>query len=181
MAAPTGEGWAGIIIDDRFLPERRGLAAARRALEGWKGLLICDFERDPSPLSVELVRSLSGARVVLPPAWAALPHAAVLVGPWTGEVSFSRWLKDRQARYGALVLDGLPLRAAADPGGSWEPWTRPLPGHGFPCSGLGCLHRRLPDGRIVFWDTQKTLLERIKTAGVPVIVFSEDWEQLQER
>jgi hypothetical protein len=169
----------GIILDDRFLPDRRGLAAARRALADWEGLLICDFERSPAPLPAELVKALAGAQVVLPPAWADLPHAAVLIGPWTGEVPFPRWLEAQRARYGAVVLDGLPLRAAAAPGRAREPWPGPLPETGFPCPGLGCLHRRLEDGRVVFWDTRETLAARICAAGVPVIVFSEDWDKLE--
>ena len=169
------------MVDDRFLPDRRGAEAARRALGRWKGLVICDFEGAPSPLLSELVKALAGARVVLPPAWAALPHAAVLVGPWTGELPFSRWLENQRARYGEIVLDGLPLRAAAAPGGPREPWPGSLPAMGFPCPGLGSLHRRLPDGRVLFWDTRETVKARICAAGIPVIVFSEDWERLRER
>ena len=173
------EGTAGLIVDDRFLPDRRGLEAARRALGGRKELLIFDFERSPSPLSAELIRDLAGARAVLPPAWAALPHEAVLIGPWTGEAPFPRWLAAQRERYGPVILDGLPLRAAAAPGGNWAPWTGSLPETGFPCPGLGCLHRRMEDGRILFWDNRETLTARIRTADVPVIVFSEDWERLE--
>ena len=166
---------AGLIVDDRFLPDRRGLAAARQALGGWRGLLIFDFERPPSPLAAELVRALSGARRVLPPAWAELPHAAVLVGPWPGRPAFPRWLEARRARYGEVILDAAPLRAVAAPGGPWKPWPAPLPDEGFPCPALGCLHRRLPDGRLLFWDTKETLRTRLRSAGVPAIVFSADW------
>ena len=178
---PFREETTGLIIDDRFLPEGRGIEAARRALAGWTGLVICDFERPPSRLLTELAEALAGAQTVLPPAWAALPHGAVLVGPWMGETPFPRWLAEQRARYGAVVLDGLPLRAAAAPGGAWKPWTGPLPETGFPCPALGCLHRRLPDGRLLFWDTRETLAGRIRSADVPVIVFSEDWERLRER
>ena len=173
-ALPAGA--AGLILDDRFLPDRQGLAAARQALAGWRGLLILDFERPPSPLLSELARSLAGARTVLPPAWAELPHEAVLIGPWPGRPAFPLWLEGQRARYGEGILDAAPLRASAVPGGPLEPWAGPVPESGFACPGLGCLHRRLPEGRIVFWDTRETLTARLRAAKVPAIVFSADWE-----
>lgn len=175
-ARPVPAGTAGLIVDDRFPPDRRGLAAARQALAERKELLIFDFERPPSPLLAELLRALGGKRAVLPPAWAALPHAAVLIGPWTGERPFPRWLEAQRNCYGRVILDGAPLRAAAAPGGPRRLWEGPLPEQGFPCPGLGCLHRRLEDGTVLFWDTAQTLSARLAAAEVPAVVFRADWD-----
>ncbi len=180
-ARPIPAGAAGLIVDDRFPPDRRGLAAARQALAERTELLIFDFERPLSPLLAELLQALGGKRTVLPPAWAALPHAAVLVGPWTGEHPFPRWLEAQRNCYGRVILDAAPLRAAAAPGGPRRVWEGPPPERGFPCPGLGCLHRRLEDGTLLFWDTQQTLSARLAGLDVPVIVFRADWESLAAR
>lgn len=173
-----GPGTAGLMADDRNVPSVRGAEAAAAALGDWTGLVVLDFERPPGPGAVRLVRALAGKRLVVPPALAALPHEAVLAGPWSGTGSFSRWLAALKERYGALVLDGAPLRSRTCPGGVPEPWTGPLPEGGFPCPGAGCLHRRLADGSVLLWDTKETLAARSKAAGVPVIVFMQDWEAL---
>lgn len=171
-------GAAGLMLDDREPPSPRGLEAARAALRAWSGLVVLDFERPPDAWAEQLTRGLDPARVLLPPAFARLPHGAVLIGPWMGGGSFARWLTQQRERYGAVVLDGLPLRTAARPGGARTRWTGPLPDAGFPCPGAGCLHRRLEDGTLLFWDTEQTLRSRIEAAGVPVIVFEADWKRL---
>ena len=168
---------AGLLVDDRFPPSLRGAEAAAGALRGYGGVIVLDFERPPGPGAERLARLLAGQRVVTPPGLAALPHAAVLAGPWRGG-PFDRWLEAQQARYGALVLDGLPLLVRGRPGQPWTPWTGPPPAAGFPCPGAGCLHRRLADGSVLLWDTKATLAARCRAAGVAVIVFAADWEAL---
>ena len=189
---PLPTGAAGLLLDDRFPPSDRGAAEALRALDAWEGLILLDLERPPGPGTAalaELIRQLAGHRPVLPPAWADLPHAAVLIGPRIGG-DFPRWLAQQRRRDPAVVLDALPLRHAAQPrsgtqaalsppGTGWRPRAGPLPGSGFPCPGAGCLHRRLPDGSVLLWDTRETLTQRCRAAGVPCLVFREDWERLE--
>ncbi|MBQ1679138.1 MAG: hypothetical protein II062_06385 [Oscillospiraceae bacterium] len=189
---PLPAGAAGLLLDDRFPPSDRGAAEALRALDAWEGLILLDLERPPGPGTAalaELIRQLAGHGPVLPSAWAALPHGAVLIGPRIGG-DFPRWLAQQRRHCPAVVLDALPLRHAAQPrsgaraalsppGTGWRPWTGPLPGSGFPCPGAGCLHRRLPDGSVLLWDTKETLTQRCRAAGVPCLVFREDWERLE--
>ena len=173
---------AGLLIDDRFLPSRPGLDAALRSLADWKGMILLDLERLPgqgSDALTELIRRLAGREPVLPAAWASLPHGAVLAGPRQNRADFMGWLAGQKCRYGSVVLDALPLRCFAPPGQGWQPWTESLPLTGFPCLGVGCLHCRLADGSVLLWDTKETLTERCRSAGVPCLVFREDWERLE--
>lgn len=173
---PMQEG--GLLIDDRHLPNPSGIAAACRSLADWTGLIVLDFERKPAAPLAALARALSGKRVILPPSYAKLPHAAVLIGPWQGEAEFSRWLSQRRACYRHVVLDAMPLRVQCFPGGRRTRWRQKLPESGYPCPALGCLHRRLPDGSFLFWDTRQTLSARLAAAGVSAILFESDWLRL---
>ncbi len=177
---PLPEGAAGLAVDDLFPPNPRGLTVARQALSAWEGLIVMDFERALHPGLAALVRALAGKRVILPPAYAALPHAAVLVGPWQGGCPLPRWLAARRSRYGALVLDAAPLRCRVLPGRPPEAWKGALPEEGFPCPGLGCLHRRQADGSVLFWDTKQSLRQRLEAAGVPAIVLGSEWRALPD-
>ena len=168
----------GVIVDDAFLPNPDGLDAAIRFLTAWDGVILLDFERAATSALSQLAEALAGKEVVVPPAYAACPHSHVLLGPWRGCGSFSRWLQRCQARYGSVVLDGAPLRFQICVGGKREGWSAPLPAQGFPCTGALCLHRRCKDGAILFWDTQQTLTLRSAAAEAPVVVFEEDWSAL---
>ena len=171
------EGCAGLLLDDRFPPSRRGLEAAAEALAHWTGLIVLDFEKPLRPETEALAARLAGERLVCPPCLAALPHAALLAAPgWGGD--YMRRVEALRARYGELLLDGAPLRHRVRPGGARTPWERALPAEGFPCSGALCLHRRLEDGSLLFWDTKETLTARCWAAGVSVIVFEADWNSL---
>ena len=170
----------GILIDDRFLPNRFGILEALRALEAWNGIVILDFERPHEGLLSNFAKSLSGKRLVLPPAYADLTCDAVLVGPWRAECDFPGWLSSRRERFGHVVLDAAPLRVRCRPGGCRIPWTKPLPERGYPCPSLGCLHLRLPDGSILFWDTEQTFLARLNKAGNPLILFLSDLDALPD-
>ncbi len=178
---PLPEPGAGLVADDRFLPNSRGLEAARRVLEAWDGLILLDLERPPQPGLAGLIRDLEGKRLILPPAYGALPHAGVLVGPWRGDRPFLRWLEACRARWGTLFLDAAPLRCRARPGSPLLPWEGALPEEGFPCPGLGCLHRRLEDGSVLFWDSRRSLMERLEPTGVPAVVLASEWQALPEK
>ncbi len=170
----------GVIVDDAFLPSQRGLDEAIRFLNAWNGVILLDFERAGASRLSQLAAALAGKEVVVPPAYAACPHSAILIGPWSGRGAFSRWLHACQARYGAVVLDGAPLRTLMRPGGGCALWCAPLPDSGFPCAGALCLHRRNADGSVLFWDTKQTLTVRSDSAEVPVVVFQEDWSALTQ-
>ena len=92
-------------------------------------------------------------------------------------MAFPRWLEAQRNCYGRVILDAAPLRAAAAPGGPRRFWEGPPPERGFLCPGLGCLHRRLEDGTVLFWDTAQTLSARLAAAEVPAVVFRADWDQ----
>ena len=175
---PLPADGTALALDDRWLPDRRGLAAAAAALASWTGPILLDLERPPSPAAARLIDALAGKALTVPAAYAALPHAAVLTGPWRGVGALRPWLEPALRRYGVLWLDALPLRCRQRPGRPREPWSGPLPREGFPCQGPGCLHRRLRDGSVLFWDTKETLAARCAAAGVPCIVFRSDWEAL---
>ena len=176
---PLPDGAAGLVVDDRFLPNPSGLSRALKALSAWEGLLLLDFERPPAPPLIRLTEELAGHPLIVPPSYAFRPHRAVLVGPWAGYGSFRIWLDRQQSSWGHLVLDGAPIRLLARPGqGCPTHWKAPLPRDGFFCPGAGCLHRRLEDGSILFWDTAQTLTDRCHAAGVPSLIFPEDWAAL---
>ncbi|MBR6120650.1 MAG: hypothetical protein IKQ04_10075 [Oscillospiraceae bacterium] len=176
-------GAAGLILDDRFLPDRRGAAAALRALEDWPGLLVLDLERRPGPAAAELTELLARLpgpeRIALPPVWDSLPHGALLLGPRRDALPLPGLPRARENALPCLA-DGPPLRHLARPGGAWRYWAGALPEAGLPCPGAGCLQRRLPDGSVLLWDTKKTLTARCRAAGVCWILFREDWDPLPE-
>ena len=174
---PLPETAAALVLDDRFLPEPQGLEEARRVLDTWPGALLLDFERPPVPRLLALQAELAGRDLAVPPAYAAGPHSAVLTGPWIPGPSFSRWLEAQRKRWGPLVLDGAPVRCLCKPGATPIPWEGPLPEQGFPC-GSGCLHRRMEDGALLFWDTRESLLRRAEEAGLPFLIYRQDWEAL---
>ena len=171
---------AGILMDDRFPPIRSGMLSALRTLEAWDGIVVLDFERQRSGLLPELVKALSGKRLILPPSYADLSHSSVLVGPWQGACEFTRWLAVQRERFGHVVLDAAPLRVQCRPGGFRRPWTNLLPEGGYPCFGLGCLHCRLPDGSILFWDTVQSFRARLNMADIPFILFRSDLDTLPD-
>ena len=174
---PLPEGAAGLVLDDRYLPCRQGLEEARQVLAAWSGALVLDFEQPPAPLLTELQEHLEGRMLSVPPAYGAGPHSAVLAGPWQPGRDFHRWLEEQRKRWGPLLLDGAPIRCVCKPGSVPIPWAGDLPEEGFPC-GSGCLHRRMADGSLLFWDTRDTLLRRAENAGTPVLIFRRDWEAL---
>lgn len=168
----------GLLLDDRCLPNQAGLAAACRALSAWEGIIILDFERPFFRLLAEFIKSLQPKRVVVPPSYSDYPHTGVLVGPWQGNGGYRAWLSEQQRRYGRIVLDAAPLCVQCYPGGRRCPWDKAMPETGYPCPALGCLHRRLPDGSILLWDTKQTLVDRLNASGVPAILFRSDWERI---
>jgi len=169
---------SGLMINDRFFPNRAGICDAIHALSDWHGLIVLDFERPFSELLADFAYRLAGKRVLLPPTYFNLPHEAVIIGPWKGKLPFPNWLTIQKKRYGKIVLDAYPLCLRCAPGGRSLPWYGALPSTGFPCPGLGCMHCRISDGSILYWDTRKTLEERLNSTGVPVILFSSDLEAL---
>ena len=172
---------AGLILDDRFLPDRQGAAAALRALENRAGLLVLDLEREPGPesagLEALLARLPGPERVVVPEPWVHLPHGALLAAPQRRGLPLPCLTGKEDA---PRLADGPPLRHRARPGGVWTLWTGPLPETGFPCPGPGCLQRRLPDGSVLLWDSKQTLCARCRAAGVPWVLFREDWDRLPQ-
>ena len=130
--APAAEILA---VDDRFAPGPAGLSEAARFLREWSGWVLWDLERPPRPEFSGLLRQFGPDRAVVPPAWSAIPHAAVLIGPYTPGRSFARWLEGQRERFGAVVLDGGPIRHRCGPGGRPLPWTGPLPAAGSACRG----------------------------------------------
>lgn len=174
----------GVLLDDRFLPIR-GAAADLTAALREVPLVVCDFERTPTPALAELVQRLAdaGREVVVPEAWAELPHTAVLVGPYRPRVRFARWLAEKRKQYGALVLDAAPISCFVPFGGAPESETG-LTQSGEQsfsaaqerfCPGACCLCRETPTG-VIFRDTRQTLTARCEP--VPAIVFAEAWEAL---
>ncbi len=171
---------AALALDDRFLPGPEGLREALDALRAWQGGILCDFERPRAPALARLLEALAGRDAAVPPGYADLPHSRVLVGPYLPGRSFSRWLADRRERYGELLLDGAPIRHRAVPGAAPVYYPGPIPGAGLPCPGALCLHRRQPDGAVLFWDSLETLRARCAAAGIPVIAAAADWNALEK-
>ena len=166
----------GVLLDDRFPPAQSAVAELAAALRA-APLVVCDFERAPTPALAELVRQLAAAGIetVVPAAWAELPHAAVLVGPYEPRGRFDRWLDRQRERYGPVVLDAAPISCFVPFCGAEEPDDPgSAPSERF-CPGAGCLCRETPAG-VFFRDTQQTLTARCEP--VPAIVFAEAWEAL---
>lgn len=169
----------GIVVDDREPPSGAGAAEAVRVLRTFRGPIVCDFERPPSPAAEALIRGLAGCDTAVPERYAHLPHGAVLIGPCRPGIGFRRWLDEKTARYGRVVLDGgeiggrvtVPdargaIRSAHSPQGD-------VPSAGnaadYPCAGAMCRYRREADA-FVFFDTEETLRARAEAAGCPVIL-----------
>lgn len=156
----------GIVVDDREPPSGAGAAEAIRVLRTFRGPIVCDFERPPSPAAEALIRGLAGCDTAVPERYAHLPHGAVLIGPCRPGIGFRRWLDEKTARYGRVVLDGGEIGGRVTvPGGG---------GHGgssgdCPCAGAMCRYRREADA-FVFFDTEETLRARAEAAGCPVIL-----------
>ncbi len=170
-------GCAGVVLDDRRLPDRGLLDRAEAALRAAGGTLVCDFERPPDPVLEALLTRLRDLELVVPAAYAGLPHAAVLTEPYRPGQSFRRWLRAQQDRYGAVVLDGSPLRHRVRPGCTPELLPDPLPETGCFSPGSGCLTARR-NGDFLFWDSRETLRRRCETAGIPVILLWQEWNAL---
>ncbi len=173
FVAPVSAGGRGIILDDRHPPSAAGIREAAARLRDLGGVIVCDFERPPSPAAEELIRALADCEVVVPEAYAGLPHSAVLVGPYRPGIGFRRWLNEKKTRCGRVVLDGGEIRMRVGLGGS-----APAPGdmsrapgtaQDYPCSGAMCRYRR-EGGEIVFFDTEETVLARARLAQCPVIL-----------
>lgn len=171
----TGDG---VLLDDRWPPAREAIGRMADALRG-AGLIVCDFEKAPTPLLADLLARLEGRETVVPESCAALPHSAVLVGPYRPPGSFLRWLDGKRRRYGPLVLDAEPIRVripfrrsgrAPEPEPSGAAWF---------CGGARCLCARGGDG-FVFRDTRESLAARCAAAAVPAIVFEAAWAELAE-
>lgn len=169
----TGDG---VLLDDRWPPAREAIGRMAEALRG-AGLIVCDFEKAPSPLLASLLSRLEGQETVVPESCAALPHSAVLVGPYRPPGSFLRWLEGKRRRYGPLVLDAEPIRARVPFG---RPGQAPKPsGAEWFCAGALCRCGRCGDG-FVFRDTRESLRARCAAAAVPAIVFEAAWAELAE-
>ena len=168
-ALPAGDD--GILLDDRNPPSPAGAQAAARALGGFSGPIVCDFERPPSPAAEALIRLLAGCEVVVPELYAHLPHSAVLVGPYRPGVGFRRWLDEKKTRYGRVVLDGAEIfcRVRAGRPAEEAPEGAATEGAGLPCPGALCRCRREGD-EFVFFDIPETLRERAMAANCPVIL-----------
>ena len=175
--APRGEVLA---VDDRFPPNPAGLREALRFLRDWSGPILWDLERPPHPAFAALLRQVDPTRSVVPPAWRELPHGAVLVGPYLPGRSFPRWLAAQKARYGAVVLDGGPIRHRCAPGLPPLPWGGPLPEKGGLCAGAVCLCGRQA-GAFFFWDSRETLLRRCEAAEVPSVILGPEWAAIPLR
>lgn len=173
-----------LVLNDRQLPSERGLEEAvsffaSAACER----LICDFERAFDPLLARLAAALDPARLVLPPQYRALPHAALFPPPFLAQRDFDAW-KDAWGE--ALVLDHMPLCLRAVPG---SPPQR-LPFSGLPrlrprqSLGLGCHYGvSACGGGAVFWlyDTPQSYLARAERAGCPCLVPAEEYRALTAR
>ena len=180
---------AGLVLDDRYPPSEAGLAAAERALGDWAGCILCDFERPPEPGLIRLLRRWEGREVIVPEAWAAFPHRAVLLRPYAPGLGFRRWLERGQARYGAVVLDAAPIRCRIRPGqpaetdpmsqeeNGAEPGQPPSEGEGWDCAGALC-RCRWENGELYFWDTRRTLIRRCRAAAVPAVILLREWLRL---
>lgn len=172
-------GCAGVVLDDRQLPDRSLLDPAEAALRSVGGILVCDFERPPDPVLETLLTRLQDLELVVPASYAGLPHTAVLAGPYRPGLPFRRWLNARRAGYGALVLDGSPLRHRVRPGFQAEAFSGPLPEACSFSPGAGCLTARREEA-FLFWDSRETLRSRCEAAGVPVILLWQEWEALPQ-
>lgn len=167
--AGPGKPAEGVLLDDRNPPALSSIPEAVRLLKRISGPIVCDFERPPSPAADALIRALAGRELIVPEAYAHLPHTAVLVGPYRPGIGFLRWLDEKKSRYGRVVLDGGEIACRVPvPALPSGPVLSPR-GEGFPCPGAMCRYRRSGDS-LVFFDTPQTLRSRAEAAGCPVIL-----------
>ena len=171
----TGDG---ILLDDRWPPAREAIGRMAEALRG-AAVVVCDFEKAPSPLLASLLARLEGQETVVPESCADLPHSAVLVGPYRPPGSFLRWLAGKRRRYGALVLDADPIRVQLRFGSPGRTQAPVPSGTDWFCAGALCRCVRSGDG-FAFRDTRESLRERCAAAAVPAIVFEAAWAGLEE-
>lgn len=175
VPGPRGAGdCEGIILDDRNPPAKEAAAKTARLLETIRGPVICDFERPPAAGAEAVIRALAGREVVVPEAYAHLPHTAVLVGPYRPGIGFLRWMDEKKTRYGRVVLDGAKIAYSVRMWGMRADVGIGPREESFRCPGAMCLYRR-EGAAFVFFDTEKTLLERAEAAGCPVIICNDSF------
>ena len=176
VLVPGGSEDGGVVLDDREPPSGAGAAEAVRVLRAFRGPIVCDFERPPSPAAEALIRGLAGCDTAVPERYAHLPRAAVLIGPCRPGIGFRRWLDEKTARFGRVVLDGGEIVSRVivpDAGGT----VRSTQGSAlcagraadYSCAGAMCRYRR-EGNAFVFFDTEETLRARAGAAGCPVIL-----------
>lgn len=159
------------VLDDRYLPSEAGVreaAAFFSALDSDR--LLCDFERPASPLLASLVEKLDAQRLIVPPQYAHLPHAAVFVPPYQPTRPFAQWLEKMRRRYGEIVLDMQPIC----------PQESDLSGHFS--EALCCMYRaEYRHGKPTFtlFDTVETYLRRAESANAPCIVLQTEFAALE--
>ena len=174
-------GAQGPVVDDRNLPAPGAETAAAEALAGTRGPIVLDFERTVCPALERLARALPPGRLVVPPTYAHLPHARVLIGPYRGGEPFVPWLARQRQQYGPLVLDLAPMAWQLAPGGGPVPWYGRAPAGLRYSPALACLWAVVPGPEgpgVALADTRRTLAARQQLAGEPAIVLLDQWQAL---
>lgn len=173
----------GIGLQDRRPPSPAGLADAADFLRGYPGLVLCDFEGPFREELAGLIRTVPAGRLVVPPEYRAVPHKAVLAGPYVPDQPFLPWLQARKERWGPVFLDCRPLSwvLALDGSGFLPDKAEPGPEPSFYSPELFCRYRTERTGGIPvfhFFDTARTLEDRVRAADCPCVILAQEAERL---
>lgn len=166
-----------LVLDDRFPPSRQGMAEARAFFAAADyGRLICDFEQPFDRSLAELVSSLDPARLVLPPQYREIAHAALFPPPYRAGQPYAAWLRRWED---PLVLDHMPLCLRADPGAAPQPvsFEELPPLRAFVSTALCCAYRVDVQG-FYLYDTVQTYSERASQSGCPCVVPVQEYAAL---
>lgn len=179
---PLPKGSA-VLFDDSVLPDCVRPALLQEFLSDQAvETLVFDFERPKTELLCDLIQSVRKVQTVVPPAYAALRHSAVLAPAYHPREPFAMYLQRWQKKERNLVLDLSPVRSDLC-GGRWQSSKQRVQHKGCFAAKNQCMYctERQQNGAIFrFFDTKKTLHTRAASSGLPCIVPMSEYLSLPD-
>lgn len=167
---------AAILFDDRIVPAYADLDAARDLLAEYRTVFF-DFEHPKNELLCRLLASVPCPSIVVPPQYAGLCHAFVLVRAYRPSLPFDAYLQAVRRQFRRPVLDLSPISFCLR-NGLWqrEPVSAQTGGRLSPKH--RCMYRS-QGTELHFFDTKESLLARANACGLPCLLPLSEFEALK--